>query len=513
MSKYFLATALLAGTALATPALAVPQYDHIVIVTMENHSLSQVIANPAAPATFLNNVLIPEGMLLTNSHGDDHSSEPNYNFQISGQPQGVGSTFAFGAGTGQTPNVPGVTDFPHLQQGSSKTVFTTNTSPVLNLTANVCATPATCVAVINNGTIVPISGNDSTIPGTNGDQIPLNTPNIGAQLIRAGLSFAGYTEGLPFPGDRTDINLNIGGTNPTPLPPSAVDTQATNLQRKHQTWITWQALNDTDPLVATPGGPVTSNELPSSVNRTFNQFPGQPGNPFADPNHPDFSSLPTVAFVTPDAIDDEHDQAADNGTNFNLAADNWLRKNIGAYAQWAITHNSLLIVTWDEDSGQFYTSNGIKTPSTFDPRHDVPTLNDGKTPLPVDANGNPLEIFEANLIPGVVVGAGIKQGTTDNEFVDHCSVLRTIEASTGISTLTNDPGQTCDVNAKPLTQAFMCDVDSNGQVDRNDIAAIMKSLNIKVALGDPRDFDQDGTVTIADARACTNVCTKAGCAP
>ena len=31
--------------------------------------------------------------------------------------------------------------------------------------------------------------------------------------------------------------------------------------------------------------------------------------------------------------------------------DTWLKNNLDAYAQWAKTHNSLLIVTFDEDNG------------------------------------------------------------------------------------------------------------------------------------------------------------------
>src|SRR5207247_9702853 len=31
-----------------------------------------------------------------------------------------------------------------------------------------------------------------------------------------------------------------------------------------------------------------------------------------------------------------------------VAGDNWLESNLDAYKQWAQTHNSLLIVTWDE---------------------------------------------------------------------------------------------------------------------------------------------------------------------
>ena len=32
------------------------------------------------------------------------------------------------------------------------------------------------------------------------------------------------------------------------------------------------------------------------------------------------------------------------------SGDTWLAQNLSAYAEWAKTHNSLLIVTWDEDN-------------------------------------------------------------------------------------------------------------------------------------------------------------------
>src|SRR5262249_49373425 len=32
-------------------------------------------------------------------------------------------------------------------------------------------------------------------------------------------------------------------------------------------------------------------------------------------------------------------------------ADAWLEQNLGSYVEWAKTHNSLLILTWDEDDG------------------------------------------------------------------------------------------------------------------------------------------------------------------
>jgi hypothetical protein len=33
------------------------------------------------------------------------------------------------------------------------------------------------------------------------------------------------------------------------------------------------------------------------------------------------------------------------------AADHWLKSNLGAYAAWTKSHNSLLIITWDEGRG------------------------------------------------------------------------------------------------------------------------------------------------------------------
>ena len=58
----------------------------------------------------------------------------------------------------------------------------------------------------------------------------------------------------------------------------------------------------------------------------------------------DFEKLPTVALVVPDQLNDMHDGSIAQG-------DAWLAKNMEPYAQWAMTHNSLLIVTWDEDDG------------------------------------------------------------------------------------------------------------------------------------------------------------------
>jgi hypothetical protein len=68
------------------------------------------------------------------------------------------------------------------------------------------------------------------------------------------------------------------------------------------------------------------------MGQNFSQFPT------------DFSQLPTVSFVSPSNLDNMHDGTIAQG-------DQWLNTNLNAYANWAKTNNSLLIVTFDEDDG------------------------------------------------------------------------------------------------------------------------------------------------------------------
>lgn len=67
-----------------------------------------------------------------------------------------------------------------------------------------------------------------------------------------------------------------------------------------------------------------------TVERNFSAFPS------------DYSLLPTVSFVIPNQLHDMHDGTIAQG-------DQWLQSNLGGYAQWTATHNSLLVVVWDED--------------------------------------------------------------------------------------------------------------------------------------------------------------------
>jgi acid phosphatase len=92
----------------------------------------------------------------------------------------------------------------------------------------------------------------------------------------------------------------------------------------------------------------------------------------------DFSSLPPVSFVIPNLDNDMH-----NGTPEQ--ADKWLKVHLGHYSNWTKSHNSLLIVTFDEDD-----------------RH------------------------SRNRIPTILYGSEIHPGVY-SQMIDHYSTLRTIE--------------------------------------------------------------------------------------
>jgi hypothetical protein len=89
--------------------------------------------------------------------------------------------------------------------------------------------------------------------------------------------------------------------------------------------------------------------LPVSVNLGFtNTHDPVDGNDYrgfaldAKGGHIGYEQLPTVSIVVPN---DQHN--AHSGSI--AAADTWLVTHIKPYAEWARTHNGLLVVTFDED--------------------------------------------------------------------------------------------------------------------------------------------------------------------
>jgi hypothetical protein len=234
------------------------------------------------------------------------------------------------------------------------------------------------------------SGLNQGVAGDNTSPLaPFTTANLGASLISHGLSFADYSESLPY---SLPSNRSVAVDPSTPGATAygftgdsySANPALTEYMRKHNPVVNWQ--NETNP---------SANQLPATTNQPFTAFPTN------------FSQLPTVSFVIPNQQNDMHDGTIQAG-------DTWLLNNLAAYQQWALTHNSLLIVTFDEGS------------------EDPNTAPDGAQ----------------NRIATIFSGQGVVPGQY-GEPVTHFNVLRTLEDMYGLPT--SGPG---DVAATPITDIF-----------------------------------------------------------
>ena len=216
--------------------------------------------------------------------------------------------------------------------------------------------------------------------------LPLTSPNLGAAILKSGGTFASFSESLPYPSWNCGTDSSLVSCDQS--------WALTDLyRRKHNPAINWtdQTAPSSERGIK---GDLANHVLPISVNLGFDptqdpvlkkSFRGfvkdENGKPLG------FDQLPTVALVIPNEQNDAHSNSAE-------MADGWLQRNLGAYAQWAMTHNSLLIVTFDED---------------------------GST----DARQGDAYQSGTHRIPTIFVGAGIKPGVYD-QSIDHLNVLSTV---------------------------------------------------------------------------------------
>lgn len=184
--------------------------------------------------------------------------------------------------------------------------------------------------------------------------LPFTAPNLGAQLLAAGRTFVGYSEALPSVGFTGD---NAGG--------------ASGYYRKHNPWVNWQQIGSP---------PYPANTFPASVNQPYTAFPSN------------YATLPTLSIIVPTQANDMHDGTIAQG-------DTWLAANLDGYVQWAKTHNSLFVLTWDED----------------------------------DSSSN-------NRIPTLLVGQSIIPGSTTNQLINHYNMLGTFEDMYGLPRIAGTVG-------------------------------------------------------------------------
>jgi len=314
-----LAAACAATARAAEPAEppALPAYDHIVIVVLENRSADaggdqRIWGNPALP--FLNGLAEDAryGVKFTNAwasetpyrripKGSDaplsaRPSQPNYLYLFSGSHQGVR---------------------PDWFQDDSTPY---RGKPQADAAGNRLDFP---------GDEGPVGIGNRLIPAA---RRPFVTANLGAALREGGKSFLTFSQSLPHP------YWDEAG-DPNPL--------LDHYRRKHNPAINWIGF---DTLART--AQVTPQQrrflLPVDVNLGFEPTTDPKGRRWrgflrdADGRALSFNDLPTVALVVPDEQHDAHSAPL-------AQADAWLKEHLGGYAEWARTHNSLLIVTFDED--------------------------------------------------------------------------------------------------------------------------------------------------------------------
>ncbi len=161
--------------------------------------------------------------------------------------------------------------------------------------------------------------------------IPADAPNLGSELLSAKLTFHAYSESLPEAGWHGCAAGTYG--------------------RKHAPWVHF-------------------SNVPAALHRPLSQLHS-------------YDALGTVTFLIPNVDDDMHDGTVMQG-------DDWFSARLDSLVRWARTHDTLVIVTWDEG---------------YD---------------------------DTNTVPTFFVGPMVRPGRYA-ERVDHYTVLRTIEQMYGLA--------------------------------------------------------------------------------
>ncbi|MEV4612086.1 alkaline phosphatase family protein [Kitasatospora sp. NPDC049258] len=174
----------------------------------------------------------------------------------------------------------------------------------------------------------------------------ISAANLASELIAAGKTWGSYNESLPSQGSTT--------------------CSSGKYAQKHNPWFGF-------------------SNVPTNTARTMTQFPT------------DYTTLPKVSFVVPNLCSDMHDCSVSTG-------DTWIKNNLGAYATWAKTHNSILVVTFDEDNK-----------------------------------------LSGNRIPTVLYGQHVTPGSSTSTTYNHYNVLRTLEDLAGLSAHAGNAASASDI--------------------------------------------------------------------
>ncbi|MEI6411032.1 MAG: alkaline phosphatase family protein [Bacteroidota bacterium] len=298
---------------------------------------------------------------------------------------------------GQTPQ------FSHIvivigENTDASAVFGNANAPYINNLAATGAKFSNSFAVFHPSQpnyLALYSGSNQGVTGDAFISTFYTTANLGRELIDAQKTYTTYSETMPSVG----YNGNTSG----------------KYARKHNPAANWVGTG--------------VNQIPATTNQPFTAFPT------------DFNTLPSVAMVVPDLCSDGHDLCAPLNNSVKQY-DTWVQTNLDAYKQWCKDHNSLLIVTYDEDDNT--SVNKIAT-----------------------------VFYGAHVVPGVYA-----------QTINHYNVLRLLEDANGLATHAGA--------AATATPIDFCWESATNVLNYNDAAAtavvssypnpFVSSLNVSVTL-------------------------------
>jgi hypothetical protein len=237
-----------------------------------------------------------------------------------------------------------------MENHSNTDVIGNSSAPYINSLADSGANFSQSYAITHPSEPNYLALFSGSTQGLTDDSCPhsYDSANLASELIANNLTFEGYSESMPYDGY---TGCSSGA-----------------YARKHNPWVNF-------------------TNVPAASNLSLTSFPS------------DYSQLPTVSFVVPNLNNDMHDGTVAQG-------DSWLQQHIDGYLQWAKTHNSLLILTFDED-----------------------------------------DYGSGNRIPTVFAGASVTPGVY-SERIDHYDVLRTLEDAYGL------PHAGASASATPITDVW-----------------------------------------------------------
>jgi phosphatidylinositol-3-phosphatase len=389
----------------------VPHLDHVFVIMMENHAYRQIINNPNAP--FINSYA-HRANLATNYFGVAHPSLTNYLEVVGGS--------NFGVHADNSPDWHNTACNTNLATG---TVATDNppTGAICPIsgTGTDAATPA--IDCINEVVCAP-GTNDGELNLDGVKSIPadpkITGKTIADQLVAARLSWKSYQESLPLQG-ADGVNTSDGvytqstdftTIKPTLNPPLSQSDLVFLYAVKHDPFVYFRSVQEGDDK---------NNSLANVVS-----FDGKNGL-YADLASGD---VPSLSFIAPNQCNDQHG-----------------RGNVEPFCQYDPNDDGMQ----DGLNPALIYSGDVTAKRIIDAIHKSRAWEEGHSAIVLLWDENDYSVAPTtNKVVFVVETNYGFSGITSNQYYNHFSLLKTLEAGFDLPCLNH----ACDSNVSVISDLF-----------------------------------------------------------